>query len=152
VPLVHGGYARWRVPLLRAGVALHEVKPNFPLGLRRLLRRRGSRAALHTKAAVVDRRLAFVGSMNFDPRSTRINTEVGLLIDCPQFAAEVATALDRTASSERSWTLALDDAGRLHWRDGDQRSAQDRHSEPGARWTRRVIAWLVRRLPVHDWL
>lgn len=152
VPLVHGGYARWRVPLLRAGVALHEVKPNFPLGLRRMLRRRGSRAALHTKAAVVDRRLAFVGSMNFDPRSTRINTEVGLLIDCPEFAASVAAALDRTASSERSWALSLDASSRVQWRDRDDRAPHGGRNEPLAPWLRRVIAWLVRMLPVHDWL
>jgi putative cardiolipin synthase len=152
VPLVHGGYARWRVPLLRAGVALHEVKPNFPLGLRRLLQRHRSRAALHTKAAVVDRRLAFVGSMNFDPRSTRINTEVGLLIDCPDFAAEVVAALDRSASSERSWALSLDSGGRLRWRDGSGRPVHGGRAEPRARWMRRMIAWLVRMLPVHDWL
>ena len=148
VPLVHGGYARWRRPLLRAGIALHEVRPTLPAGLRRLLRRRRSRAALHTKAAAFDRERAFVGSMNLDPRSARINTEIGLRIDCPSFAAEVAAALDRTASAERSWALALDPRDRITWREGERVLTR----EPRAGWTRRLLAFVVRLLPVHHWL
>jgi putative cardiolipin synthase len=148
VPAVHGGYARWRRPLLRAGVALHEVRPSLPAGMRRLLRWRRSRAALHTKAAAFDRERAFVGSMNLDPRSARINTEIGLRIDCPAFAEAVAQALDRTAAPERSWALALDPRGRLVWRAGEGALRR----EPRASWARRLLAFVVRLLPVHDWL
>jgi putative cardiolipin synthase len=151
VPLVHGGYARVRRALLRAGVELREIRPTFPRGLQPLLRRRRSRASLHTKAAVVDRERAFVGSMNLDPRSARINTETGLLIDCPAFAAEVAAALDRTAAPEAAWEVALDARGRVHWIDhhAPQRTLR---TEPGAGWSRRLQAWIVRLLPVHHWL
>lgn len=148
VPVVHGGYARWRRPLLRAGVALHEVRPTLPAGMRRVLRWRRSRAALHTKAAAFDRRRAFVGSMNLDPRSARINTEIGLRIDCAEFAEQVAAALDRTAAPERSWALALDARGRIQWRAGEGMLRR----EPRAGWMRRLLAFVIRLLPVHRWL
>ena len=32
---------------------------------------------------IVDRRVAFVGTLNLDPRSIRLNTEVGVVIDSP---------------------------------------------------------------------
>jgi putative cardiolipin synthase len=152
VPLVHGGYSVARHALLRAGVRLHEARPNFPIGVRGFLYRKRSRAALHTKAAAIDRRSAFVGSMNLDPRSTRLNTEIGLLIHCPTFAGQVADALDRSAAPELSWEVTLDASDRLAWstvKDG-------RHTqvlrEPRAGWSRRAQAWLVQFLPVHHWL
>jgi putative cardiolipin synthase len=148
VPLVHGGYAASRRALLRAGVALLEVRPTLPAGMRRLLRLHRPRAALHTKAAAFDRERAFVGSMNFDPRSARINTEIGLRIDCVSFAAEVAAALDRTANPDRSWALCLDARGRIAWRAG----AEVLRREPRAGWARRLLAFVVRLLPVHNWL
>jgi putative cardiolipin synthase len=152
VPLVHGGYARARRALLAAGVALHEVKPTFLPGLRRLLRRQHSRASLHTKAATVDQRVAFVGSLNFDPRSARLNTEIGLRIECAGFAAQVAAALDRTASAELSWQVSLAERGRLCWRSEGPDGPQLLRSEPQASRSRRLQAWLARILPIHDWL
>jgi putative cardiolipin synthase len=86
--------------------------------------------------------------MNLDPRSARINTEIGLRIDCPSFAAEVAAALDRTASPQRSWALAIDARGRITWREGDRVLGR----EPRAGWARRLLAFVVRLLPVHHWL
>jgi len=152
VPLVHGGYSVARLALLRAGVQLHEVRPTFTIGRRRLLSRKRSRAALHTKAAAIDRSIAFVGSMNLDPRSTRLNTEIGLLIHCEAFAGQVADALDRTATPELSWEVTLDPGGRLNWSSVDHGKRTQVLREPRASWGRRAQAWLVRLLPIHDWL
>jgi putative cardiolipin synthase len=46
--------------------------------------------ALHAKAVVVDRRHVLIGSMNMDPRSKVLNTEVGALVDSPALAEDVA--------------------------------------------------------------
>src|SRR3546814_17610342 len=46
-------------------------------------------AKLHSKAAVVDGRYVFVGSFNADARSAKLNTEIALLIDSPELAAQV---------------------------------------------------------------
>ncbi len=46
--------------------------------------------ALHAKIFVFDRRQVFMGSMNFDQRSKRLNTEIGLIIDSPELARQTA--------------------------------------------------------------
>jgi len=45
---------------------------------------------MHSKFAVADRRLALVGSYNFDPRSERLNSESGLVFENGRLAAELA--------------------------------------------------------------
>jgi putative cardiolipin synthase len=39
---------------------------------------------------VFDRQRVFIGSMNFDRRSMHLNTEVGLIIDSPALAEQIA--------------------------------------------------------------
>ena len=88
VALVHSGYAKYRKELLRAGVILYELKrlasiqPNAGRGLT------GSSgaASLHAKTFAVDGDHIFIGSFNFDPRSARLNTELGFVIDSEALA------------------------------------------------------------------
>jgi putative cardiolipin synthase len=95
VPVVHAGYARYRRALLEAGVELYEVKPTATRAAAQREQRRerdagathgvtgSSRASLHAKTLVFDRRALFVGSMNLDPRSVYTNTEIGVLVENP---------------------------------------------------------------------
>lgn len=150
VAAVHGGYSRWRRPLLRGGVVVHELKPlpgsgggdgdgDGRIG--------ASRASLHTKAVVADRRWAFVGSFNMDPRSARLNTESGVLIDDPAFAAEVCAYYERAIGPQRSWQVRLVD-DRLRWYDVVDGREVEVAAEPGAGLGRRATAWLFRMLPL----
>lgn len=75
----------------------------------------------HSKATVVDRRYEFIGSMNFDPRSVDINTEMGAFIDSPELAEALAKLIERDALPENSWRVGLDDEGELYWDNGDER-------------------------------
>jgi putative cardiolipin synthase len=84
VPLVHSGYQAFRVPLLESGVELYEVRPlpgRQSVRGGRFKSPSSSLYALHAKAFVFDRERVFVGSMNLDSRSLRINTEIGLIIE-----------------------------------------------------------------------
>ena len=74
---------------------------------------------LHAKLAVIDRRRLFVGSMNLDPRSATINTELGAVIDSPQLAREMIRMIDidRLQSAYRV-RLAADGTG-LEWLGND---------------------------------
>ncbi|MBC7729575.1 MAG: phospholipase D family protein, partial [Microbacteriaceae bacterium] len=80
-PLVNINYNRYRVALLRAGVDLYEVST-------RQLKRSGNfrpllkqaRGQLHAKLALIDREWVLLGSMNLDPRSARLNTELGVRV------------------------------------------------------------------------
>jgi putative cardiolipin synthase len=113
VTAAQAGYARYRTALLEAGVELHELRAaraerdGVPRPKRRGLPGGSSRAALHEKSFVVDRQWAFVGSLNLDPRSVRLNTEVGVLVRSEALAGEVASIWERNASSERSWRVEL---------------------------------------------
>lgn len=94
---VHAGYAKRRADLLDAGVAIYELRrqaaPDAPKD------RAGpfgsSGASLHAKTFAVDGARVFIGSFNFDPRSTMLNTEMGLLIDSARLAEGVHGAFDR---------------------------------------------------------
>ncbi len=77
VSIVHAGYRRYRKELLKGGVRLIEMKPILNDRNRKVT---GSRqASLHTKTYIIDRQLLFVGSLNLDPRSTLLNTELGIV-------------------------------------------------------------------------
>ena len=88
-PLVHTGYSRYRVELLKMGVDLYELSPTRIQKAHRLGWGGMSIGRLHAKTAVIDRRIVFIGSMNLDPRSASKNTELGIIADCPPLAKEV---------------------------------------------------------------
>lgn len=70
---------------------------------------------LHSKTAVVDRRYVFIGSMNLDPRSARINTEMGAFVDSPELAADMAGIIERNMTGANSWRVALTAKGNILW-------------------------------------
>lgn len=96
-PPVHAAYSRYREPLLAGGVRIFELNPSS-----RRKRREGSvasdsEARLHTKAFIFDQELVFIGSLNLDPRSIDINTEMGILYDSPEMARQMAFELEEGA-------------------------------------------------------
>lgn len=148
VVAVHGGYARYRRRLLRAGVELYELK-----------RTRGERpsvfgsrgASLHTKAFVVDGAQIYVGSFNLDPRSAALNTEMGIFVRHPGLARELAEEHGRLVLSSCSWRVELRD-GHLEWTDQDDEGGRVTQREPHASLGRRLLSGLVRWLPVESQL
>ncbi|WP_303636337.1 MULTISPECIES: phospholipase D family protein [Stenotrophomonas] len=143
VAAVHGGYMGYRVPLLKAGVHLYELKAHGPAGGSSLFGSSG--ASLHTKALLVDDRRGFVGSFNLDPRSAYLNTEMGVLFDDPVLGAQLRAEYLRLASPAQSWWLAVDGDDRLRWLEREPPPhwvASEPGSGPGKRWTARVISWL----------
>ncbi|GMU42509.1 MAG: phospholipase D family protein [Xanthomonadales bacterium] len=149
IPAVHGGYARYRRRLLRAGIEIHELKRSSRLRRLESPFHGSSRASLHTKAVVIDGRIAFVGSFNLDPRSTWINTEMGVFIDDPRFAAQVRRGYERSLGGEHSYRLALEGEHRerLVWYDLQDGQPRRQTREPTSSWSRRLVALLARVVP-----
>ena len=79
VPAVTAKYKKYRKPLLEAGVELYEFRahPEIQPGIVDTPPVVAKFAGLHTKMAVVDREIVYIGSLNLDPRSIKINTEMG---------------------------------------------------------------------------
>jgi cardiolipin synthase C len=110
-PITFAGYDHYRVPMLQAGIELYEVRPqlgapNMPGG-GSLKSSQSTPFALHAKVFVFDRREVFVGSMNFDERSRRLNTELGVLVDSPELAEEIAQRFATAAQPANSYVLGL---------------------------------------------
>ena len=90
MPPVFAAYARRRRQLLQTGVELYELRPTpgEPRGLLKSFT--PSKTTLHAKAALVDQRIVFVGSLNLDPRSKLENTEDGLVTFSSELGARMA--------------------------------------------------------------
>ena len=93
-PVVHVGYTKYREPMLELGVDLYEVSGSRVKKNRRVNLFGASLGRLHAKLAVVDKKTIFVGSMNLDPRSATINTELGAVIHSPALAREMIRIID----------------------------------------------------------
>jgi putative cardiolipin synthase len=69
---------------------------------------------------VIDTCYVFIGSMNFDPRSAVINTEMGVIVDSPALAAELRAVMLRDMDGKNAWRLSLDEGGKVLWTNSDQ--------------------------------
>ena len=108
VPVVHAGYARVRDRLLAAGVELYEMRPNAPPNAGRGWRPGASSgASLHAKAVMVDRRQVLIGSMNLDPRSRKLNTEVAVLLESAQIGASLAAIFEVAVRPAHAFRILL---------------------------------------------
>jgi len=144
---VHAGYAKYRAALLRGGVRLYELKPSAQDALEADRERAGgSDASLHAKTFGVDASRIYVGSFNFDPRSARLNTEMGVVVESPPLASRLADRLDELLP-KLAYEVRLSPGGELEWRDGDAVLA----SEPGAGPLRRAWIGFLSLLPI-EWL
>ena len=131
---------------MRGGVELYELKVDAVEGS---FASAGtvSRLTLHTKALVFDKRILFVGSLNMDPRSIEINSEMGLFIDSPTVVAWIADSLgeDLAASTYR---LGLDDQGNLRWTYAHEGTREVWYHEPKASFGRRFSSNFCRMWPI----
>ncbi len=115
-PLVHVYYSSSRHDLLAAGVELYELRGDAWSHVRH--RSPGSRArklGLHAKSAVFGDAHVLVGSLNLDPRSMELNTELGVLIESRELAAWVRECLSRELAGRNSWRVEEDGDGGLRW-------------------------------------
>jgi len=113
---VNSHYKKWRRPLVGNGAELYELRADA--AIREYTDTPPVTAVfsgLHTKAAVVDRRHAFIGSMNFDPRSSKWNVEMGVLVESEPLATQLAVQMERDMQPDRSWRVKLDERGNVTW-------------------------------------
>lgn len=152
VAAVHGGYMKYRKGLLRAGVELYEMKERGDFVDRHRMSLFGARnASLHTKAFVVDGLVGYVGSMNFDPRSASLNTEMGVVFSDRALAAELQAIFDEETSPGRSYRVLLEE-GKPAWHDRMNGTVRRLRREPDAGMLRRLIAGAIRFLPLESQL
>src|SRR5690606_2894981 len=122
VAAVHAGYVKRRKDMLKAGASLWEMRGvaeeegeigsggsggsgsggSAPFG--------SSGTSLHAKTFSVDGKRIFIGSFNFDPRSAKLNTELGFIIESPRMAREIESSFDEDIPNS-AYEVRLSDEG-----------------------------------------
>jgi putative cardiolipin synthase len=152
---VHAKYKLYRKPLLKAGIELYEMKPTAgALHDRKPTSLRGpsgsGRASLHAKTFAFDRRIVFVGSYNIDPRSSKLNTEMGVLFVSPAFAKRLPEKTERDI--ERNAYRVELVQNRLAWVTREGNNQVRYGSEPEASLWKRIKVTIMSWLPIEPLL
>jgi putative cardiolipin synthase len=143
----HSAYRNHIQQLLAGGAELHEVRVDardryvhmFPPADRKSL-------ALHAKALVFDHDKVFIGSANLDPRSLRINTEMGLLVESEALNARVRTAFEPDFAEANAWHLKIGERGQVVW----VSEGVVLTSQPADSYMQRIEDWFLAHLPLED--
>lgn len=158
-PAAEAGYTHHRLALLEGGVQLYELRPAPGMKERPTAAGTSSGVSLHAKSIVVDRRFVFIGSMNIDPRSRVLNTEMGVLADCPELAQEVARFFEQGAAPANAFHVQLgippgshDPAKHLLWSWESDGVPMTANHEPGVRGPRWMEFEAMRLLPIEGLL
>ena len=160
MPIVHSGYQAVREPLLGKGVDLYEVRPVLGAPVVRGTRLRSlssGQYALHAKVFVFDRQRVFVGSMNLDQRSLHLNTEIGLIIESPELARQIALRFEDITQPANSYVLVLSEVDRfgqrhLVWRTLENGTRVDFDQEPNVTFWQRLQVDMLSMLPLDGFL
>jgi putative cardiolipin synthase len=149
VTIAHTGYRKYRHRLLDAGIELYEYRADPidrdesetpPVTAKRI--------TLHNKILVFDRRKTYIGSLNVDPRSIMLNTEIGLLINDRTVTRQVLASLERDLGPDNAWRVTRDVNGRLQW----ESSKGIVHSQPALGLWQRFLDLIFTPIPIEDQL
>ena len=143
---VHSAYSSSRKEILEAGVELWEARADAVQVTSDDGELLPGKLTLHTKGIIVDRDQVFVGSLNLDPRSIDINTEMGLLIDSPELGGRLAEGFQRRLP-EIGYRLKLDDNGDLSWHAAVDGKDVVTTTEPQTSGWQRFKAWFLKIAP-----
>jgi putative cardiolipin synthase len=156
--LPQSGYMPYRIPMLETGIELYEIRSLLGnargSGQTAAISRYGN-YSLHAKLFVFDRQRLFVGSMNFDQRSMHLNTEIGLIIDSPELAQQIATRFEAMAQAANSYVLLLrppdgSTSPGLIWRTQEDLKVVEYRSEPARSDWQRFEANFLSHLPLDE--
>jgi putative cardiolipin synthase len=145
VALVHSAYAGYRKDLLKLGVELYELKPSLAAAPEKDRERFGSSgASLHAKSFIIDREHVFVGSLNLDPRSLNLNTELGFVVDSRELAEMLARQFDELVRPAYTYRLTLEPpGGDLLWISEENGTEVRYARDPDVGFWRRFSTWFL---------
>jgi putative cardiolipin synthase len=143
---VFSAYQKYRKDMLRAGVELWEARADAAKIVDADGESMLDKLTLHTKGILIDRRWVFVGSLNLDPRSIDINTEMGLLIDSPELG-ELLQGNSEQSIPSMAYRLQLDDNDKITWHATIDGKEVVETKEPQTSGWKRFTAWFMRIAP-----
>lgn len=161
VTLVHAGYQKYRKALLAAGIEIYEFKPEpkndeydddeYDQKYRDDYDINGilpdSNASLHAKSFTVDDKYLFVGSPNLDPRSAKLNTELGIVFDSERLAKAVNKAFEQNKDVV-NYRLKLSPMGKIEWHTLENGKQVVYYHEPEVDLQDTIIVDILSMLPI----
>lgn len=147
---VHSGYARYRKQLIRAGAEIYEMRVDA-LTRNEAVDQKPDKLTLHTKAVVIDRHTLFIGSLNLDPRSIDINTEMGVFVDSNDIAGDLAERVVKVLPAV-AYRVALDEEDQLRWIYDHGAEHEVYEKEPQTSFWQRFKVGFFRILPIEGQL
>ena len=104
---VYSGYKDDIKPLVEMGVKLYEIKPDsFKSRIRRTEWANPNSISLHTKLIIFDDDRLGVGSANIDPRSSKLNTELFMIINSEKLTQEEKKKLYKVINLKNFYQLS----------------------------------------------
>ncbi len=138
---VHSAYSSYRRDLLEMGVELWEARADATQSKKPL--------TLHTKGILIDRKQVFVGSLNLDPRSIDINTEMGILIESADLVSKMTDGI-LAFIPKIAYRLKMTDGRRIRWHATiDGKKVVETHEPQTSLW-KRFSAWFLKIVPEHQ--
>lgn len=136
VTVAFSGYQSYRQELLGMGAELYELDSYAPSDTV------SQRYALHAKCMIYDSSRVYVGTLNLDPRSASLNTEIGLLINSQELASTISHHIQQ--QSGNYWRLERDKRNRILWSDG----CRHLHHQPSRGAGQAFSNWCFSLLPI----
>ena len=99
---------------------------------------------LHAKVLLIDDDIVFIGSCNLDPRSLKLNTEVGLVIHGEQFNRKLRDELNVDFDLANAWSVQRREDGDLEW----VSATEVLEHQPAESFFQRLEDWLIGLLPI----
>ena len=162
VALVHAFYAKYRKDLLKNGVELYEFLPAIPEALQnknnveiskqlKVSLKGLSRSSLHAKMMALDDKQVFIGSFNFDPRSSNLNTEIGVILDSKPLANAVHSTMDQNLK-KYAYKLVLDSNNKINWKYDTPEGMKTLTKEPKMKWWQKAGVKMISWLPIEGFM
>lgn len=163
VPVVHAFYSKYRQELLENNVELYEflyapLQNNLYENIEELSKKakvklKGlSRSSLHAKLMTIDEKQVFIGSFNFDPRSSYLNSEIGVLLNSPKLAEGIHQTMN-TNLPKYAYKLVLDSQNNINWKlKKEDGSFETLRKEPQLKWYKKIALKFVSWLPIEGFM
>jgi putative cardiolipin synthase len=143
----HSAYRNHIKNMLASGAELHEIRIDAEdRHIYMLSPVTDKDLALHAKALIIDRDKVFIGSANLDPRSLRINTEMGFIIESEALNAQLRADVAPDFERSNAWELQLNEEGDVLWVSDEVTLS----SQPAMSTMQRIEDWFFAHLPLED--
>lgn len=149
VTAAFAGYERYRTQLLNMGIELFEFRPEAEQhNISAASFVNSNYISLHAKSIIYDDESVYIGSLNLDPRSEKLNTEIGLFINNAELTDSVYRVFIDDLKQGKYWQVKFNDQSKLIWQCGHEII----YTQPARSFWQRLAKSIYSLLPIQQHL